>query len=96
MAEVISQSTLRNDNASVMRRVAAGESFVVTVHGRPVADVRPHRASGTQRCFVPVGELAELFVNGTPVDAQAWRRDLDELRGDLDDDVVTDPFDPGS
>ena len=95
MAEVISQSTLRNDNASVMRRVAAGESFVVTVHGRPVADVRPHHASRPQRRFVPVAEFAEVLANLPPVDAQAWRRDLDELRGELDD-VVTNPFDPAA
>ena len=43
MSVVIRQSELRNDNAAVMRRVAEGESFVVTVNGRPVADVVPHR-----------------------------------------------------
>ena len=39
MAETIKQSELRNNNAEIMRRVAAGESFTVTVHGQPVADV---------------------------------------------------------
>ncbi len=34
MSVEIRQSVLRNDNAAVMRRVAAGESFVVTVNGR--------------------------------------------------------------
>ena len=53
MATEIRQSELRNDNALIMRRVADGESFVVTVNGRPVADVVPHRPRGSRRRFVP-------------------------------------------
>lgn len=37
----ISQRELRNDNAAVMRAVAAGESFVVTRNGATIAEVRP-------------------------------------------------------
>ena len=46
MSETIKQSELRNNNAVIMRRVAEGESFTVTVHGQPVADPVP--ISGTQ------------------------------------------------
>jgi hypothetical protein len=35
--EQIKQCELRNDNAAIMRRVAEGESFTVTVNGVPVA-----------------------------------------------------------
>lgn len=38
---IITQRELRNDNAAVMRDVEAGESFLVTKHGKPVARVVP-------------------------------------------------------
>jgi prevent-host-death family protein len=88
---VIRQSELRNNNAEVMRRVDAGESFVVTVHGRPVADLVPHqrRASGGG---VPLAEFrAAVEALGLPADDD-WRRDLD--REPLDD-VVADPWERG-
>ncbi len=37
----ISQRELRNDNAGIIRAVEAGESFVVTKNGTPVALVHP-------------------------------------------------------
>ena len=70
MSVVIQQSELRNDNASVMRRVAEGESFVVTVNGRPVADVVPHRRDTGRRRFVPVAEVAEVFATELAGDAE--------------------------
>lgn len=36
MSETIKQSELRNNNAEMMRGVAAGESFTATVHGHPL------------------------------------------------------------
>ena len=38
---------LRNDVAAVVRRAAAGERIVVTVDGRPVAQLGPVEASGS-------------------------------------------------
>lgn len=93
MSVVIRQSELRNDNAAVMRRVAEGESFVVTVNGRPVADVVPHQREAGRRRFVPVAELAEAFAAEPVGDPMAWRRELaaaDEIFGP---DEPTDPFD---
>jgi len=92
MSVVIRQSELRNDNAAVMRRVAEGESFVVTVNGRPVADVVPHRRDTGRRRFVPVAEVAEAFAAEPVRDPIAWRTDLagaDEVFGM---DELTDPF----
>jgi prevent-host-death family protein len=92
MSVVIQQSELRNDNAAVMRRVAEGESFVVTVNGRPVADVVPHRRDTGRGRFVPVAEVAEAFATEPVRDPTAWQTDLavvDEIFGV---DEPTDPF----
>ena len=93
MSVEIRQSELRNDNASVMRRVAAGESFVVTVNGRAVADVTPHRQATGRRRFVPVSELAEAFASEPAPDPTEWRSDLAAAEEMFGSDEVTDPFD---
>src|SRR5205807_8903192 len=41
MAEIIPQRELRNNNAAIVDRVARGQTFVVTRHGTPVAELRP-------------------------------------------------------
>jgi prevent-host-death family protein len=92
MSVEIRQSELRNDNAAVMRRVADGESFVVTVNGRAVADVVPHQRGTGKRQFVPVSELAEAFAADPVPDPSAWQADLaaaDEIFGP---DEFSDPF----
>lgn len=92
MSTEIRQSELRNDNADIMRRVGAGESFVVTVNGRPVADVVPHQRDTGRRRFVPVAE-AIAALTATPVDAEQWWHDIreggDELSGP---DAPSDPW----
>ncbi|MGH3501837.1 MAG: type II toxin-antitoxin system Phd/YefM family antitoxin [Nocardioidaceae bacterium] len=93
MSVEIKQSELRNDNALVMRRVARGESFVVTINGRPVADVVPHQQDTGRRRFVPVTELAEALAATPAPDPTAWRADMataDEIFGP---DEPADPFD---
>lgn len=94
MSVVIRQSELRNDNATVMRRVAEGESFVVTVNGRPVADVVPHRQDTGRRRFVAVAELAEAFAAEAAGDPGAWRHDLAAAEETFGPDELSDPFDP--
>jgi len=96
MTTEIRQSELRNDNAAIMRRVAAGESFIVTVNGRPVADVVPHQRDTGRRRFVPVAE-AITALTATPLSeqqAEQWWRDIreggDELSGP---DTPEDPWD---
>lgn len=93
MSVEIRQSELRNDNAAVMRRVAEGESFVVTVNGRPVADVVPHQRDTGRRRFVPVAELAEIFAVSPAPDPTAWRADLIAADEIFSVDEPTDPFD---
>ena len=41
--QYIPQRELRNNSGEILRRVEAGESFVVTTRGRPVAEVIPIR-----------------------------------------------------
>ena len=44
MPKSISQRELRNDSGEVLGAVQAGEEFVVTRNGTPVAELRPLRA----------------------------------------------------
>lgn len=92
MSETIRQSDLRNDNAVIMRRVAAGESFVVTVNGKPVADLVPHQRASTRRRFVPVEEMNEAMAALPPIDAKAWARDVAEADEFFGPDTPEDPF----
>jgi prevent-host-death family protein len=77
MARTIAQRELRNDNARVIEKVAAGESFVVTRNGVPVAELSPIRAS--RRTFVPKAELVVLAAAGPHIDASLFRADTDRI-----------------
>ncbi|WP_114454257.1 type II toxin-antitoxin system Phd/YefM family antitoxin [Halopolyspora algeriensis] len=89
--QTIGQRELRNDNAEIVRRVEAGESFIVTRNGEPVADLVPHRPS-TKRRAVPTAEIADMFAR-TPVDAEAWKRNIAEMDAWFgDDDDIADPW----
>jgi prevent-host-death family protein len=75
-SRVIAQRELRNQSGQILAAVEAGESFIVTRNGTPVAELRPitHR----RRRFVPREEI----LSGAPVpriDAAAFRRDLDAV-----------------
>jgi prevent-host-death family protein len=81
VAETIAQRDLRNDNAEIMRRVEAGESFVITRNGRPIADLTPH---GPRRGFT-LREQQEHARTLPPVDSTQWYADRatdDEIFGD--------------
>ncbi len=74
MAEVTIRE-LRNHGGNVVDRVAAGERLTVTRDGRPVAELRPLRAT-------PMA--ADVLL-------RRWRRlpsmDVRTLHGDLDDAI---------
>lgn len=84
----IPQRELRNDSARVLREAEAGETFTVTVNGRAVATLGPHRA---KRQFIRGDELSEI-LRETPGDPTL----MDELRAlyeRLDgDDAALDPW----
>jgi prevent-host-death family protein len=71
----IPQRELRNDISSVLRRAENGESFTITVNGRPVAELGPLRHSETERA-----SLDEILAR-TPVD-ERWAIDLQAMRDD--------------
>lgn len=73
----IPQRELRNQNAAIIAAVAAGESFLVTRNGTPVAELRPIR--GSRRTFVPRAEVAEIAGRGPRIDRAAFRADLDRV-----------------
>jgi prevent-host-death family protein len=82
MSEVASRD-LRNDTASVLRRVQAGEDITITVKGRPVAvltPVRPRRRRWLTR--------AEFLTRLHRAQADpGLRDDLALLAGDTTDDL---------
>lgn len=78
MAIVIPQRELRNQNAVIMAAVAAGESFVVTRNGTPVAELTPIMGRG-RRVLVPKSELVELVTRGPRLDGARFRTDLDRI-----------------
>ena len=77
MAKTIAQRELRNDNAKVMDAVAAGEIFVVTRNGEPVAELRPIRSG--RRTFITRAEVTALAVSNVRIDRDQFRIDLDAV-----------------
>ncbi len=86
MARTISQRELRNDNAEIMRRVEAGESFTVTRNGKPIADLVPHGVPPRRR---KTGrEMQEEFRQLPPIDVEQWYRDREEADRFFGDDRI--------
>jgi prevent-host-death family protein len=75
MSRTIPQRDLRNENAKVMDAVTAGETFVVTRNGEPVAELRPIRAA--RRTFITREEVASLAGAAVRIDRRRFREDLD-------------------
>jgi prevent-host-death family protein len=71
MAEVTIRE-LRNHGGDVVDRVAAGERLIVTRDGRPVAELRPVRSSGTS-----VSVLLPRWRRLPHLDESSLRDDLD-------------------
>ncbi|MGB3185045.1 MAG: type II toxin-antitoxin system prevent-host-death family antitoxin [Ornithinimicrobium sp.] len=76
MAKTIPQRELRNDNAKVVEAVTAGETFVITRNGEPVAELRPLPTG--RRTFISREDVVALAAAG------GVRIDRDRFRGDLD------------
>jgi len=77
----IPQRELRNDAGRVLREVAAGRSYRVTVDGRPVADLVPIEG---RRRFVPRTDI-ESIVRQAPLDP-AFAADVAAA---LDEEILT-------
>ena len=77
MARTIAQRELRNENAKVIDAVAAGETFVVTRNGEPVAELRPVRSG--RRTFISRDEVTALAGAGVLIDPGRFRADTDDV-----------------
>jgi prevent-host-death family protein len=71
----ITQRELRNDSARILRAVQAGETFVVTRNGMPVAELRP---LGGKR-FVPREVIARAAAVAPAINLVRFRRDVDAV-----------------
>ena len=78
----IPQRDLRNRVSEVLRRAEQGERFLITVDGRAVAELGPHRP----KRWVPRHRLQRLMAEDA---APTLLDDLRRLGGDL-----VDPFSP--
>ncbi len=81
MVEVATRE-LRNDTAGVLRRVEAGETIVITVRGKAVADLVPHRRDEPR--WMPRDELLELLKTHSA--DPGLRDDLNRIAGETTDE----------
>lgn len=87
--ETISQRQMRNDSAAILRRVEAGESFIITNRGVEVARLTPFasRQSTERDALIAAGVLLPRKLGRRPLptpivtdlDVDAL---LDDLRGE--------------
>ncbi len=97
MGETIRQSDLRNNNAEIMRRVADGESFTVTVHGHAVADLVPHQRDRARRRLVRAADLDGLLASvGPGPDPAQWASDMAHSDTIFGEDRPVDPWEQDS
>jgi prevent-host-death family protein len=82
LVEELPQRDLRNRIGEVLRAAEAGARYVVTVAGRPVAELGPH----TARRWVGSDEIRALLATPTDEDVLADLRGQDIDAG-LDGDV---------
>ena len=78
----IPQRELRNDISRVLRAAEAGESFTVTVRGRPVARLVPPGEPGRPRTDVDRATVRRILAG--PLD-ESLAADLEEAEAPLED-----------
>ena len=82
-SKTISHRELRNHSGEVLRAVAAGETFIVTNNGEPVAELGPVQRQPYSGLTVQRGDRTRSFrdlvpANGTETTAES----LEFLRGE--------------
>ena len=76
---------MRNKTADLLRRVEAGESMVITVRGKPVADLVPHDGRQSESGWLTPSEV--LAIRKVADSDPTFRADLDRLTGETTDDM---------
>lgn len=84
----VSVRELRNHTARVISAVESGEPVVLTVHGRPVADIVPRRTRSERR------PTTLLLADLTAVSELAAELDVTSDAGDFDVGLTTDDMAP--
>lgn len=73
--KTISQRKLCNDFKIVIRKVQAGETFLITRNGEPIAELRPFRRGR----FVSRAVIAQAATRAPRIDASRLRGDIDTI-----------------
>ena len=79
MSESVSVAEAKRHFSELLRRVGDGEEFVVTSHGRPVAQIGPPRVPGAARRRAAIERILELR-KGNRLDGLTIREMIDEDR----------------
>ena len=83
----VSVRELRNHTARVIAAIESGEPVVLTVHGRPVADIVPRRARSERRpSELLLGDLAAVSALAAELGVDSDAADFDV--GLTTDDIV--------
>ena len=80
----VSVRELRNHTARVIAAVESGELVVLTVHGRPVADIIPRQARSERR------PSEQLLADLAEISTLAGRLDVESPASDFDTGLTTD------
>ena len=73
VATIINQRELRNSSGDIMRRLDAGETFIVTRNGEPVGELVPLR----RHRYVSKAVVAAAFAGAPSIDAARFRGDIE-------------------
>ena len=79
----IAARDLRNHTAEVLRQVAAGTPVTVTVNGKPVAELRPHRSA--RQSSISRLDLTDIVLRHSA--DPGLRADLAQLAGDSTEEL---------
>ena len=82
----VASRELRNDTAGVIRRVQDGTTLIITVNGRPRAQLMP--VTGSRRRWISRQELSRRLLMAQA--DKGLREDLARLAGETTDDLDDD------
>ncbi len=78
MLEEIGSYDAKTKLPELLRKVQQGQSFTITNHGKPVADIIPSRSINHQRTLKTIDEILE--IEGKIVSDDLLKQSIDEGR----------------